>query len=299
MIPLFDLHCDTLLELYKQNKNIKNNDLHISLEKTSSFSPYVQICAIWSDASLSNDEAFEVYKNVVNYSKNQLQFSINLKNTTDKCFILAVEDARILNGNLERLDSLFNDNVRILTLNWKENTVIGGGWDTDSHLTDFGKKTVKKCFEIGIIPDISHSSINTANDVFYLAEQFKKPVIASHSNSYSVCDHKRNINDEQFNWLVKNNSILGISLASEHLSKNNQATIKNILDHIEHFLNLDGENTICLGCDFDGVSSLPQKICSINDLTLLYGEIIKRFGKIIAQKIFFKNAYNFMSKNLK
>ena len=57
MIPLFDLHCDTFLELYKKGQKIEKNNLHISLDKVVSFAPYIQICAIWSDYRLSNDEA--------------------------------------------------------------------------------------------------------------------------------------------------------------------------------------------------------------------------------------------------
>ncbi len=292
------MHCDTLLKLYSQSESIKENNLHISLKKANSFSPYVQVSAIWSDDSLSNDEAYTSYNKVLKYAKKQIKFSTNLKTIENYNFILAVEDARILNGDLFRLDKLFNDGVRILTLNWKGQSVIGGGWDTTAGLTDFGKKVVESCFNYGIIPDISHSSIYTVDDVLFLADSYKKPVIASHSNAYSICNHKRNISTEHFKWLIKNDSILGISLASEHLTNSYQANIDDIIRHIDYFLTLGGENTICLGCDFDGVTTLPKKINSITDLTLLHNEASKAFGEAITKKIFFTNAYNFMSKNL-
>lgn len=299
LIPLFDLHCDTLLELYKSKTNIRNNNLHISFEKASAFSPYIQICAIWSDSSLSNDEAYKNYCHAVRYAKSQINFSTSLKKLNSRNFILAVEDARILNNDLDRLTNLFNDGVRVLTLTWHGQSVIGGGWDTTFGLTDFGKETVKKCFKYGIIPDISHSSTNTIDEVIILAENYKLPVIASHSNAYDICQHKRNISCEHFKWLVKNHSILGVSLASEHLSSNSQAKIRDILNHINYFLDLDGENNISLGCDFDGITSLPVGVKSIYDLTFLYTEIEKVFGSNVAKKIFYENAYNFMSKNLK
>ena len=298
MIPLFDLHCDTLLKIYNNNKNINKNDFHISLDKVSKFSPYIQVCAVWSDAALSNEEAYQNYKNTIEYSKKQMRFSTNCS-LNKMCFILSVEDARILNGDLSRVNTLYNDGVRILTLNWRGKSIIGGGWDTNLHLTGLGKETIKQCFEYGIIPDISHSSVNTVDDAFALAEDYKKPIIASHSNAFSVCNHKRNITNEHFKWLVENKSILGISLATEHLCNRDKAEVDDIIRHIDYFLNLGGENTVCLGCDFDGVSSLPSKINSISDLTLLYEEIIKSFDESIAKKVFFKNAYSFMTKNLK
>ena len=298
MIPLFDLHCDTLSELYRRNENIKNNDLHISFEKAKAFSPYAQVFAIWSDASLSNDGAYERYNKILDYSKKELNFTTKINNN-EQFSILAVEDARLLSNDLSHLHKLFSDGVRILTLNWKSVSIIGGAWDTNKGLTEFGKNVVKTCFELGIIPDISHSSEKTVDDVFELSKKYNRPVIASHSNSYYVCNHKRNISDEHFKKIIEFSSIVGISLVPEHLLNNCYATIDDILYHIEHFLDLGGENTVCLGSDFDGVSSLPQNINSISDLTLLYQDIEKRFGNIIAKKIFFENAYNFMKKNLK
>ena len=299
MIPLFDLHCDTLFEIYRRNENIKSNDLHISFEKACTFSPYSQVFAIWSDASLSNDEAYERYNKILEYSKKQINFTTQIDIEKERNFILSVEDARLLNNDLSRLYKLFSDGVRILTLNWKGISIIGGGWDTNEGLTKFGKDLVKECFEYGIIPDVSHSSTKTINDVLTLASQYNKPIIASHSNSYSVCNHKRNISDEHFKYLIESNSIVGISLVPEHLSNSEYATLNDILRHIDYFLNLGGENAISLGCDFDGVSSLPQNISTISDLPLVYQQIEKSFGNILVKKIFFENAFNFMKKNLK
>ena len=297
-IPLFDLHCDTLLELFRKNEDIYDNNLHISLKKAENFSPYVQILAVWSDASLSNDEAFINYKNVVSYAQKQgIHFKTKASDVIDSAFFLAVEDARILNNNLDRLNALYNDGVRFLTLNWSGQTVIGGGWDTDFGLTAFGKNTLMRCFELGIISDISHSSIKASYESIELAKLNNKPIIASHSNSFAVCNHKRNLTDELFCELVNFNSLVGISLASEHLSKNT-ATIDDIIKHIYHYLSLGGENIISLGCDFDGVNILPIGINSICDLNLLYSRIVTHFGTELSNKIFFENAYNFVNKNL-
>lgn len=53
---LFDLHCDTLTEMRNRGCGIAANDLHISYEKSAAFSPYVQVAAVWSDSSLSDEE---------------------------------------------------------------------------------------------------------------------------------------------------------------------------------------------------------------------------------------------------
>ena len=288
MIPLFDLHCDTLLKLYNNNEDFKENQLHISLNKASIFSPYIQVLAIWSDNQLSNDEAFHTYKKVVKYAKE--------KNILNNSFILAVEDARILNGDITRLDTLFNDKVRVITLNWAGNSIIGGAWDTSFGLSSFGKEVVAKSIDLGIIPDISHSSIPASNEIIDICQSKNYVPIASHSNSYAICPHKRNLSDELFKEIVGMKGLVGISLASEHLCSTH-ATIYDILKHIYHYLSLGGENVISLGCDFDGVNTLPQGIASIKDLDKLFFLTKSEFGQEIAYKFFYKNAFEFFYKH--
>ena len=299
MIPLFDLHCDTLLELYKNNEDIRENNLHISLNKAKKFSPYIQVCAIWSDASLSNDEAFKNYINVRSYALNTgISFTTGASKLKQNAFILSVEDARLLNGDISRISSLYNDGVRLLTLNWQGTSIIGGAWDTNEGLTAFGKDVVKSCLELGIITDISHSSIKSSEEIYEICFSYNKPLIASHSNSFSICNHKRNLSDELFKKILLSKGLVGISLAKEHISYKNIVSSDDILEHIYHYLSLGGENVIALGCDFDGVSSLPCDINSINELDALYSKIVNAFGENIAKKIFFYNSYSFMLKNL-
>lgn len=298
-IPLFDLHCDTFLELYKRKSNIQENNLHISLNKAKCFAPYIQIAAIWSEHSLPNELLYERYLNVREYIRGLgINTATKFSDVKQNSFILAIEDARILNGKLSRLCDLYQDGVRFITLNWKDVSIIGGGWNTSYGLTEFGRAVVNKCLDLGITVDISHSSEKTSYEAVEICSAKNTPLIASHSNSYKICSHKRNLSDELFNELVKLHSLVGISLANEHLVCSGFSKISTIVEHIYHFLSLGGENIIALGCDFDGVSSLPTGISNISDLPLLFNEIEKNFGEKIAKKVFFDNAYHFMSKNM-
>ena len=300
MIPLFDLHSDTLLEIYKRKLSFfDNTELHISLKRAHPFSPYIQVASVWSDAMLDDEGAYLQYLDVIKYAKNSsLFFTTSPSNLRDFSLILALEDARILCGDISRLERLHSDGVRVLTLNWKGISSIGGAWDTDFSLSQFGIDTVKACFELGILPDISHSSAVACNQVLDLCEKYGFATLASHSNAYSICKHKRNLTDDLFIRMREHGFVVGISLVPEHISKND-ATIYDVLKHIEHYLSLEGESIISLGCDFDGTSSLPKEISSIEDLTILYNEVSCAFGRDVAQKLFFKNAYRFMVKNLK
>lgn len=300
MIPLFDLHCDTVTEMCANGFSFSSSPLNISKEKTNCFSPYIQVCAVWSDARLSDKDAFLNYKEVVRYKKRQgMYFCFSVEKFRENTFILAVEDARILEGDISRLEKLRNDGVRFLTLVWKGVSCIGGAWDTNEGLTDFGKEVVLRSFELGIIPDISHSSRKSTDDILSIAEKRNFPAVATHSDSYSVCKNERNLTDQEFLRVKSICGIVGISLAPEHLSDTGKAKIKDILNHIEHYLMLGGEDVICLGCDFDGVSSLPDGINDVGDLKKLYPLVSDEFGRTVAEKIFFQNAYDFARKHLK
>lgn len=296
MIPLFDLHADTLGKMYKNKELLKENNLHISLKKAKSFAPYIQVMAIWSDFRLNDEEAYNNFYKILDYAHSQnVNFATSKNELNHGAFVLGVEDARLLGGKIERLDSLFNCGVRVLTLNWQGNSLIGGAWDTKNGLTEFGKNVLLRSLELGIIPDISHSSDKSAYEAIEIARSKSKPIIASHSNSYSVFNHKRNLTDTLFCEISSLGGLVGISLVPEHLSKD--ASIHSILKHAYHFLSLSGENTVCLGCDLDGVDALPEGISGICDLNLLFSLFLCEFGEKITNKIFFQNAYNFFAKS--
>lgn len=298
MIPLFDLHCDTLLELYKKKENFKDNSLHISLKKLQNYSVFLQIGAIWSDHRLNDNEAYFNCLNVINYVKTQGINVIDNLNSIEKYnFILSVEDARLLNYDLNRLDTLYSHGVRVLTLNWKNNSCIGGAWNTSCSLTNFGKDVIRHACKLGITIDLSHSSLETFWNAIEICDKLGFSTIASHSNSFSLCNHQRNLNDDQIKKLSSLHGLIGISLVPEHLGS--CANIDTVIKQVEHFLELGSENCLCLGCDFDGTDSLPCGINSVEDLPLLFDKIKTEFGNKIAKKIFFENAYNFFKKNLR
>lgn len=299
MIPLFDLHCDTFSEIYKASLKLTNSKTQISTDKLTPYSPYIQVAAIWSDCRLSDDQCyFQCLKNIEYIKSLDPYICTNASRLRPLSFILGIEDARLLSNDLSRLDKLYDMGVRVLTLNWQGISVIGGGWDTDLPLTDFGIEVVKRACELGIIIDISHSSIKAQMQIIAIAKEIRFSPIASHSCSFTVNPHKRNINDEVFSELIALSGIVGINLVAEHLSSA-KCALFTVIEHIEHFLVLGGENFICLGCDFDGTDNLPIGINSIYDLKALYNAIYKEFGGCIANKIFFYNAYDYFLKHLK
>ena len=291
---IFDLHCDTPYEMKKRNLNLNNDCLHISASKLNDVEKYVQIMAIWSDNELSDEDCYSAFFEIYKHFRKDSDF-VTGKVPENGGFYLSVEDSRLLCGDITRLDILYDLGLRFLIPTWKGESCIGGAFDTSTSLTDFGRSVIKRCFEKNIVVDISHCSEESADDIFGLAEAYNKPVIASHSCSYSVYPHERNLRDCQFERIKELGGIVGLSFCSYHLtSKDKLCTVQNILEHIEKYLSLGGENILCLGGDLDG-ASLPSDVNGIDSYSYIYEHLEKRYGKNISDKIFYKNAEKFVN----
>lgn len=308
-MKLFDLHCDTATRLLSEKQGLYDNDLHISLKRAGYLTSYAQVMAIWTDARLSDNEGYtrflEVLENlrqeialnqgraVLAYSFKQIRDSVEHNISP---LILAVEDARILKNDLSRLDVLRECGVRILTLNWSGDTCIGGAHDTTHGLTKFGKRVVEKCFDIDIVPDISHCSFKGADETIDIAISHQKLIIASHSDSFTVNPHSRNLTDEHFMSIISLGGLVGLNLCPSHLSSADKADISDIMKHIEHYLSLGGEDTLAVGGDLDG-TILPNGFGGIEDMYKLADEMQRlNYSAKLTNKILFENAFDFFKR---
>jgi len=284
-MKLFDLHCDTLLRAFDTNQTLQTNTLHFAFDKTQNYEEHRQLMAIYTTAELSNDDAYTQFLNTIKfYHEQKPSFPANFKP------ILAVEGANLLNDDISRLDVLYDSGVRFLTLVWGGVTCIGGAHNSSVGLTAFGRQVLERCFELGIIPDISHSS----EELFWDVAAYGKPFVATHSNSRALCSHKRTITDEMF----KHVGLVGISFVRMHLTDGDVCNIDTIVNHMEHFLSLGGEDKVCLGCDFDGFDVPPDGIENVSSLYKIYDRLLElNYSETLADKIFFDNAQNFMLRN--
>lgn len=293
-IPYFDTHCDTASEILGKY-GLRKNPLHLDLNRGSKFTPRGQVFACFADGSnfsdyqAQRDNLFnEIKKNsdIVSFCRNGKEARAAYENGKTAAFI-SVEGAELLDCSIEKLEEAKRDGLCIVTLTWNHANLLSGS-NVDKReegLTRLGKSFVKACEDLGVFVDVSHLSDKGFWDVIEIAT---KPVIATHSNSRKIWHHTRNLTDDMFKALISTGGIVGINLYGEFLSET--PDIKSVLKHIEHFLNLDGENHLAVGADLDGCDILPREINAIEDMDSLYFEIENNFGKNIAEKIYFNNA---------
>lgn len=313
-LSLIDLHCDTIYELSKKGQNLDQNNCTVSLETVAAYQHYAQFFACWCSTKLDNDQGYAAFLQMDDYLSAQLarpQVSsrmcrVRTAEELERAWgqnkhaaILAIEDARILNNDLSRMDELARRGVRYLTLQWGGQTCIGGAHDTEMGLTDFGKAVTRRCFELGITPDLSHTCAQSAQDAIDIAMEYGKPVIASHSNSYTVYPHTRNLRDEHFAAIRDLGGLVGLNFFCGHLCNidERRATVADLVRHLEYYLSIGGENTVAIGGDWDG-ARLPADITTIADAQKFADELARLgYSDTLIGKIFYQNALDFIKRS--
>ena len=313
-LSLFDTHCDTAYELYHRGVHLHANDCcHISLDKAEVYDRYAQYYAIWSNRRLDDEACWQDFLRIASNFKAELaripDQAVQVKNANDleeavnagkHAAILAVEDARLTAGNLARLDEMKALGVKYLTLLWGGDTCIGGSHNTENGLTDYGKALARRSFELGIIPDVSHASEQSVDDLIPIAYEYGKPFIATHSNSHALYPHTRNLRDRHFAVIKELRGIVGVSLCPSHLTDCSvrPATAEDVFAHVDYYLSLGGEDLVGFGADWDG-TDLPQGFGGVQDLTQV-AEIMARhnYTDELIHKIYWKNFYDFALRNL-
>ena len=313
-LSLFDTHCDTAYELYHRGVHLDANDCcHISLDKAEAYDRYAQYYAVWSNRRLDDEACWQDFLKIAANFKAELaripEKAVQVMNGSDleaavstgkHAAILAVEDARLTAGDLARLDEMKVLGVRYLTLLWGGDTCIGGSHNTENGLTDYGKALARRSFELGIIPDVSHASEHSVDDLIPIAYEFGKPFIATHSNSHTLYPHTRNLRDRHFAVIKELGGIVGVSLCPSHLTDCSvrPATAEDVFAHVDYYLSLGGEDLVGSGADWDG-TDLPQGFGGVRDLTQV-AEIMARhnYTDELIHKLYWKNFYDFALRNL-
>ncbi len=313
--PVFDLHCDTALSLLGDNLracgSLNKNDGHIDLTRAGELVGYVQCFACFTtdlaDAFINERippvELFERELATVHRELERNSDLIRQVYTCDEILdnynnglmsaILTIEGPAGFGYDPELLQDLYMVGFRMSTLGWNENNPLTGSCVTGGGLTDLGRTYVKEAQRLGMLVDVSHISDEGFWDIMDITQ---KPIIASHSNSRAVCDHRRNLTDDMFRAIARTGGVSGINLYTEFLGAD--VTLDTVCDHILHFLELDPEGKhIALGGDLDGCETLPTGFSGIQDYNILADRLLERgVSSELIYNIFWNNAIEVMKQ---
>lgn len=307
-MPIIDLHCDTATLCYEKGWEMSNNPhTHLSLHRMASMGGWCQAFAIYIPDHLRGEQAVDFYNRAYAFYRQQLQKYSHLVMPVSSfddidiaarqgkvAAMLTVEGGCVLCGDPDRVNLLAEQGVKMLTLTWNAANEIAGGQAEDIGLTDAGRRVIPRMEEQGMIVDVSHLG---DTGFWQLMEIARRPVVASHSNSRTICPHPRNLTDDQFKAIVKIRGLVGLNFYEHFLAQPaNDLCFDHLLAHIRHFLSLGGEDVIALGSDFDG-AEVPAFIDRDTKLASFAQSMIKSgLSKGIVEKILWKNAYDFFKR---
>jgi membrane dipeptidase len=278
-----DLHIDTLTYMIDEATDPLGPipDHHVDLQRLQEHRVTCSVWAAWVQEAFTGNAATAKAVQMINAGLNLVDQSLGqmtlVKNRSDfdqvletggTGIILGMEGATPLQDSFELFELFHMMGVRVLTLTWNHNNHfatacrLDGG--NDDGLTRAGEQLLERMAALGMVIDLSHASPRTFEQAI---ENAAGPVMVSHANCRQLCDHRRNLTDQQMTLLAEAGGVLGISVCPHFLSDQaDTADVETIADHVEYAWCQMGEDAVALGTDFDGITSLPRGIDGVESL---------------------------------
>ncbi|WP_100372964.1 dipeptidase [Bacillus sp. FJAT-45037] len=262
---IIDTHCDALLKLWEDpTRNFLDDEsIDANATRLANGEVMAQCFAIFVEPFIKSDDKFQAALEQIDLFHEKVLKTPSMRwiqKWSDLDHLQHDEIGAIL--TLEGLDSIGDDLVKLrlmyqlgvlsVGLTWNQANLCadGIGEERGAGLTTLGKEVVRMNNEKHVLTDVSHLSVKGFWDVMELANY----PIASHSNAFSLCDHRRNLQDEQIKALVKKNGYIGVVFHPLFVTGKEEATIADLLTHIEYMCSLGATKNIGFGSDFDGIN---------------------------------------------
>lgn len=163
--------------------------------------------------------------------------------------MMMIEGASPLRTSLEALDLMYRLGIRSVQLTWNARNMVGDGCGesiTGSGLTRFGRSLVQALNRKRMLLDLSHAS----DSLFFSAiEAATAPCIVSHANARAICNHPRNLTDEQLRLLAEQRGVVGLCLFPGFVD-HERPSMQRLLDHFDHIVSVAGIDHVSIGADF-------------------------------------------------
>lgn len=306
-MKIYDLHCDALLKLYEDRARsfrdcsaleVNGQRLHDGEIKLQFFAIFIEPDTptdLMFDAALKQVDLF--HTEVLGYSDDYVKITSwrQLKDLKphQTGAVLTLEGADAFGSDLAKWRILKELGVMSLGVTWNQANLCcdGIGESRGGGLTDFGKEIVAFNNRHGLLTDVSHISLAGFDDVLDLADY----PVATHSNAYSLCNHRRNLRDDQLDRLIEREALIGVVFNPPFIDENKEATIPSLIRHIDYICKRGGKSMIAFGSDFDGIASHVERLNHAGIYQNLIDELLKTYTIEEVEGFAWKNAHNFLT----
>ena len=287
-ILTLDTHCDTPM-FFPQGINFATRDSRILVDLPKMNEGRLDATIMVAYIPQKMEESAYAYANSI-FDKIETIVSDNaarlaLARTPDelwqnklagkKSIMLGIENGKALEGKLSNVQHFAQRGIVYITLCHNGDNDIcdsAKGMMTFGGVSSFGVDVIKEMNRLGLMVDLSHAHEKSFYDALDIS---KTPIVCSHSSCRALCDHPRNLTDDQMRALAKKGGVCQITVYPGFLRTDSQATIIDVMAHLDHAINVMGIDHVGLGTDFDGDGGVPG-LADASELSLFTRQLLQR-----------------------
>ena len=306
-ILTLDTHCDTPM-FFDQNIQFTHRDpkILVDLHKMTDGHQDATIMVAYLPQPTDHPKEYadNIFDQIEHIVADNSQYIALARNPNDlwmnkhqgkKSIMLGIENGHALDGKIENLRHFAQRGIVYMTLCHNGDNDIcdsARGSQTWGGVSDFGKQVIREMNRLGIMVDLSHAHEKSFYDALELSQT---PIVCSHSSCRALCDHPRNLTDDQMRALAAKGGVMQVTLYKGFLVKDGQATIEDAMRHLEHAIDVMGIDHVGLGTDFDGDGGIVG-LANSSELPNFTRQLLKRqFSEEDIQKIWGGNFIRVMN----
>jgi len=272
--PVVDGHADTLDRSLDGHLAFGGSQpgLHFDVPRFAAIGGALQFLSLWVPGDVTGDRALHRAMRLVGVLREGLRrqggFSI-LDRIKDRIpgvpgVMLSFEGADPLADDPKLLEAFHALGVRMVSLTWNGRNGFADGLlvsDRPSGLTRLGRDLLRRMADLDMVLDLAH----IAEPGFWDAlDAYPGRVVVSHANARAVCDHPRNMDDDQIRAIAERGGVIGTVLYPRFIG--GEGDLATLALHVQHLQGVGGHGVLGLGADLDGISALPAGFEGVQDL---------------------------------
>ena len=304
-----DTHCDTPM-FFEQGINFASRDskILVDLHKMTEGRQDATIMVAYLPQTLSDhpkayaDGIFDQIEDIVAKNSDYVRIARTPadlcanKQQGRKSIMLGIENGHALEGSLENLRHFARRGIVYMTLCHNgDNDICDSARGSQTHggVSAFGKEVIREMNRLGIMVDLSHAAESSFYDALKLSTT---PIVCSHSSCRALCDHPRNLTDDQMRALAQKGGVMQVTLYNGFLVKDGEATILDAMRHLEHAIKVMGIDHVGLGTDFDGDGGIRGLASSAELLNYTRQLLARHYSEEDIQKLWGGNFLRVMKQ---
>ena len=308
-ILTLDTHCDTPM-FFPQGIHFEQRDprILVDLHKMTEGRQDATIMVAYLPQPTDNPTAFadNIFDKIETIVRDNSRYLALARTPEDlwknkhlglKSIMQGIENGIALDGKLSNLRHFADRGIVYMTLchNGDNDICDSASKSNQTHggVSQFGAEVIAEMNRLGILVDMSHAGEKSFYDALDIS---KKPIVCSHSSARALCDHPRNLTDDQMRALAAKGGVAQTTIYNGFLRKDAQATILDVMAHLEHAIDVMGIDHVGLGTDFDGDGGVPGMADSSELLNFTRQLLRMRYSDEDIQKIWGGNFLRVMAE---